>query len=227
MKYRKKITYAFILATLIAVTGNTSFAQDDEEEETVTENTFETRTELGLSYKLSKKIKLSFAPEFRFDEDCALDKYLFEAGAEYKAAKFLDLEATYRYVINPRDTKDTEYFGRYSFSAIANKKFNRFETAFRLRYSNDNDDESSDEEFFRYKASVEYNIPKCKLTPFIAVEAFQQLGDDSGLYKMRYATGFDYKLFKNNYIGASYKFDYYKTEYLNKHILGIRYKIKL
>ena len=77
----------------------------------------------------------------------------------------------------------------------------------------------------RYKASLDYNIPNSKITPFVAVEAFQKLSD-ADLYKMRYAAGFDYKLFKKNYIGVDYKFDYYQNEYKNRHILSVGYKIK-
>ena len=164
-------------------------------------------------------------PQFRFDENFSLDKYLFEGEAEYKVAKFLDVAATYRFVVNPRDTKDTEYFNRYGFSATAGKKFGNFESAFRLRYSNYADDDVSDKSFMRYKASLKYDIKDCKLTPFVAAELFQQT-DGGNLYKMRYSSGFDYKLFKKNYIGVSYKFDYYNTDYLNKHIISLGYKIK-
>ena len=61
-------------------------------------------------------------------------------------------------------------------------------------------------------------------TAFILKE-FQHV-DGGGLYKMRYSTGVNYKLFKNNYLGINYKFDYYNTEYLNKHIISLGYKIK-
>jgi hypothetical protein len=215
---KTKIIYTYGLFALILFAGKTSEAQE-------VENEYQSRTELKLSYKPLKKIKLSFTPEFRFDENFSLDKYLFEGGLEYKPLKFLELEATYRYVINPRENKGTEYFNRFAFSATAKKEFNRFEPAFRLRYSNDADDDITDKEFLRYKASLDYDIPSFKLTPFIAAEAFQQL-DGGGLYKMRYSTGFDYKLFKKNYIGLSYKFDYYQNEYRNRHIISLGYKIK-
>lgn len=190
------------------------------------ENEMQYRTELGLSYSPFKKIKFSFNPEIRFDNAFSADKYVFEGGVEYKPVKLLELEANYRYLVNPRETKETEYFNRYAFSATAKKEFGRLETALRLRYSNDADDEITDEKFFRYKFSTEYNIPKSKLTPSLAVEAFQSLGDESGLYKMRYSAGLDYKLFKKNYIGIGYKFDYYNTELLNRHIVSLGYKIK-
>lgn len=215
---KTKIIYTYGLIALLILAGKTSGAQE-------VENEYQSRTEIKLSYKPLKKLKLSFTPEFRFDENFSLDKYLFEGGLEYKPLNFLELEATYRYVINPRDNKDTQYFNRFALSATAKKEFNRFEPAFRLRYSNDADDDITDKEFLRYKASLDYDIPNFKLTPFIAAEAFQQL-DWGGLYKLRYSTGFDYKLFKKNYIGLSYKFDYYQNEYRNRHIISLGYKIK-
>lgn len=206
------------LSLLILLFASPAIAQE-------VDNEMQMRTELDLSYKPIKKLKLTFMPQLRFDEDFSLDKYLFETGVEYKPIKFLELGATYRFVVNPRDTKDTEYFNRYGFSATAKKEFGRFEPAFRLRYSNYADDDVSDKSFIRYKASLKYDIPNCKITPFVAAELFQQT-DGGDLYKMRYSTGVDYKLLKKNYIGVSYKFDYYNTDYLNKHIISLGYKFK-
>ncbi len=189
------------------------------------ENELQTRTELELVFEPMKKVKLSFIPQLRFDEDFSLDKYLIETGVEYQALKFLELGATYRFEVNPRDTKSTEYHNRFAFDATAKKDFNRFESAFRLRYSNYADDEINDKEFIRFKASLKYDIKKCKITPLMAVESFQQLGDGK-LYKMRYTFGADYKLFKKNFLGINYKFDYYKNEYKNRHIISLGYKIK-
>lgn len=191
-----------------------------------TDNEIEYRGELNLSYKLNKKLKFSLTPEIRFDENFSTDKYLFEGGITYKPVKFLKLGGSYRYLINPRFEKETEYFNRYSLSAETGKKFGRFNSGFRIKYSNDADDEITDKQFLRYKLSLDYNIRKCKITPKLGVEAFHQLGNEGGMYKMRYSLGADYKLFKNNYLNFVYKLDYYYTEYLNKHIIGLGYKFK-
>ena len=189
-------------------------------------NELEYRSELGLSYKFSKKVKVSFTPELRFDDSFDLDKYLFEGGLSYKLVDFLSLEGAYRYIINPRDKKETKYSHQFALAAEAEKEFGRFNTAFKIKYTNDSDDDSSDEKFLRYKLSADYDIPKCKLTPEISMEAYQQLGEDGEMYKMRFSAGADYKLFKNNYLGLAYKLDYYYTKYLNKHIVALGYKIK-
>ena len=215
---KNKIIYKSFFIILLLFACKQNQAQEIETD-------FQTRTSLDLSYKPIKKLQLSFTPELRFDENFSLDKYLFEGGAAYKVLKFLELGTTYRFGVNPRVGKDTEYVNRYSFSATAKKDFSRFESAFRLRYTNDADDETSNEKFMRYKASLDYNIRKSKITPFVAVEAFQQLSD-AGLYKMRYTAGIDYKLFKKNYLGLNYKFDYYIIEYKNRNIISLGYKIK-
>lgn len=207
-----------VLACLICV-SNGILGQD-------VENDLETRTSVQANIKLVKNLKLKISPELRFDESFSLKKYNIENELVYKPYKFLSLGATYRFIGDPKDNKATEYLHRYAFTAKLKKDFNRFETAFRLRYTDfaDEDDEDGSE-MLRYKASVDYDIAKCKLTPYVGVEAFQQL-DGGDLYKMRYSLGMDYKLFKKNYIGLNYKFDYYMQETRNKHIVSLGYKIK-
>lgn len=202
----------------LLLAGKSSFSQE-------VENELQTRTNIDLSISPVKKLTFSLTPELRFDQDFSLDKYLLEAGLKYKATKWLSLRANYGLVGNLRNEKDTEYFNRFAFSTTFKKKIKRFEPSFRLMYSNYADDEITDKNFLRYKAGIEYNIRNFKLTPFAAVQFFQDV-NNGGLYKTRYAIGADYKLFKNNYLNASYKFDYYNTSYLNKHIFSIGYKIK-
>ncbi len=190
------------------------------------DSNLESRTAVVPGYKLSDQIKVSLSPEFRFDENLALDKYLYEGEVDYKLNDILALGATYRFIVNPRDDKDTEYFNRIAVSIAVKQAFNRFEPAFRLRYSNYADDDMKDKTFMRYKTSLKYDIPKCKATPVIAIEAFQQV-NDFDLYKTRYSMGMSYKLFKKNYLGMSYKYDAISNSNKNAHILGLEYKLKI
>jgi len=218
MKASRYINVGAWLVVLLLV-GNDAIAQD-------VENEYQTRTELKLSFKPWKKVKINIAPQLRFDESFTLDKSLIEGELEYKVWNLFTLGAAYRFIANQRENKDTEYLSRYSYSASTKKDFGRFEGAFRLMYSNYADDDDDDVlDFLRYKLSLKYDIAKCKITPFVSTELFQAL-DGSSVYKMRYSVGADYKLFKKNYLGVNYKFDYYKSEYLNKHIVSVGYKIK-
>ena len=212
----KLLTALLFAAFLIAVSG--SYAQE-------VENEFQSRTLIDLSFKPFKKVKFTMSPELRFNDDFSLDKYLLEGEVEYKFPKLFSVAARYGLVGNLRNEKATEYFGRYAFSAQLEKKFNRFEPSLRIMYSNYADDDVQDKKFMRYKAKLKYDIPNSKVNPFVSFQLFQDL-NEGGLYKTRYAIGADYKLFKKNYLGASYKFDYYNNKYLNRHIFSIRYKIK-
>lgn len=218
MKNQAKVLSIGILLLVLIQGGNTAIAQE-------VVNDFQSRANVEIGLKPIKHLKLSLIPELRFDETFSLDEYHIETEIEYEVLDFLSLGAAYRFTVNPRETKATEYLNRFALSATAKKEFGRLEPAFRLRYSNYADDEITDKRFLRYKASVKYDIANCKITPFVAAEAFQQLNDFQ-LYKMRYSFGLDYKLFKKNYIGLSYKLDYYKNELRNRHIVSIGYKIK-
>lgn len=190
------------------------------------ENDFETRTSFRLRPKLSDKLKLRITPEVRLDEEFSIAKYILAGEGIYEPIKILALGAKYYFIGDINKNSDNEHHSRYAFSATIKYKFNRFEPAFRIRYSNYADDEITDKNFLRYKASLEYDIPKSSLTPFLGAELVHQLADNE-LYKMRYSAGIDFKLFKNNYISLSYKLDYYLQEYRNKHIVDLTYKINL
>lgn len=189
------------------------------------ENEYQIRSYGEFRFEPIENLKLNVIPEIRLDEKFSVDEYLLEGEAEYDLFKFLSVGATYRFEINPRETKSTEYFHRYSFNTKLEKDFNRFESSFRLRYSNYADDEITDKSFLRYKAKLDYDIRNFKLTPSVAVEAFQDLSENN-LFKMRYTAGFDYKLFKKNFLSVDYKFDYYNQQYKNRHIFSVGYKIK-
>lgn len=193
-------------------------------QEVVNENQY--RTAIGIKYKINKSWKLDFAPEFRFDETLSLDKFLIDGKLKYKPFKLISFGATYRFEVNYREVKETQYLNRFGLSTTLKKKVGRFEPSFRLKWSNYADDEITDENFLRYKFYTKYDIPKSKITPNIGLELFHQLSNSPKLYKVRYFIGLDYKISKKNYIGLNYKLDYYKYEYLNKHIFSLQYIYK-
>ena len=208
----------FIALLLLSILGTKAYAQD-------VDNEMQYRSSVQLQWKLNEKWKLEVEPQMRFDESFTLDKYQLNTELNYNFWKYLSVSGSYRFIVNPRETKDTEYFKRYALSLSAKEDFGDFTPSLRLRYSNDADDEVTDEKYLRFKTGVEYNIPKCKITPFVAIEAFQDLNDKE-LHKMRYSTGMSYKIKKNNYIKLDYRLDYYQQDYLNKHIINVAYKHK-
>ncbi len=191
----------------------------------VTQNDFQMRNSFEASIKLVKKLRLNLTPELRIDETFSVDRFLMAGELAYKPWKFLEVGGTYQFIVNPRPGKTTEFLNRYAFHVTFSKKIKRFDPAIRVKYTNYAEDEPNSQ-FLKYKVSVNYDIPKCKLTPSVGIEAYHQLNDNY-LYKLRYMAGARYALFKNNSIALEYKFDYYLKEYRNKHIISISYKIKL
>lgn len=84
---------------------------------------------------------------------------------------------------------------------------------------------------WRNKLAVEYNIPKCKLTPSFSFETFYDLNNPDGnsFENLRYTLDFDYKLNKKNHVSiygvvnSSLNSD--DTD--GKYILGLSYKHSL
>lgn len=214
MKYFKIISCLFIVLLFLFSSAK---AQE-------VENEFQARTSITLSKKLLKNLKLSISPEIRFDDDFSIDKYVLEGKLTYKLSKTFSLGAGYRFYSNKRENKDTENYGRFSFSGKYEKKFDRFEPSLRIKYSNYSDDES-DTDMLRYKAGLKYDIKNSKITPYLGLEAYHDISE-SEFYKMRYSAGMDYKLNKKNSIGIGYKFDYYINEDKNRHIISVGYKVK-
>ena len=217
----KKIGIA-ILCILYSVSTFELHAQE-------TENVFQSRLGFAAEFKPFKKFQLKLSPEFRFNNNFSLAKYHLETEGRYKLGKGLYLGADYRFTVNPRETKSTAYASRFGVYAKYKLKINRITPSLKLTYSNYVDDladeNSVSENYLRYKAGIKYNIPNFKLTPGIAAELFHNTGSGE-FYKMRYKLGFDYKLFKNNYINLNYKLDYYLQEYKNKHIFSLGYTLK-
>lgn len=213
----KNIKQIYLLLIVLLIAGSQLIAQD-------TENDFEYRTNVKLSFKPLKKLKINLNPEIRFKDDFSVDNYLIETEVVYRPIKLLYLSGGYRFIINPRSEKDTEYLNRYEFGIALKKDFDRFKPQLKIRYTN-YAEEDEDSNYLRYKAALGYNIKGCKLTPTLSAELFQQL-PDADLYKVRYKLGLDYKVLKNNYITGSYRLDYYLNENKNKHIFSVGYKLK-
>lgn len=185
---------------------------------------FQTRYSAGLTFKASEKIRIRFSPEIRFNDNFSVDNYFLDLQGSYKAFKFLSLGTGYRFVINEREIRNTEYLHRWAFYARFEHKLDRFKFQLKPSYTNFNDDLSFDK-FFRIRLQSKYNVPKIPLFVVGGAEAFRQVKLDQ-LSKMRYYGGLDYKLNKHHVLALRYKFDYYLQAYYNKHIFTFAYTYK-
>ncbi len=209
---------SLVLVLLLAIMARRVNAQETEND-----------TWLGaeLSKKLTKKVSLNFKPLVRFTEDYKVDAYFFEAGVDYKLFKFLNVGGSYRFFINERETKSTEYFSRFTLDAEGKYSLRNLDVKLRTRYTNysviDADDDDK-QPFLRYRLKLKYNIQKLKLSPYVAMELFHQL-NESDITKTRKTIGLDYKIDKHQKVGLEYLMQYYKDDDFQRNILYLKYKI--
>lgn len=190
------------------------------------ENEWNTWTSLELNKKIKKKLELSLSPEVRFTNQFSVDEYFLEAGLEYKLFDFLKVGAKYRYLVNERETKSTEYFRRIALDLKGNYEFKRFDFQLRTRYTNYNEletDNDSKDNYLRYRLKAEYNIKKSKIAPNIGIEFFQLLKDND-FDKVRYFIGASYKINKHHKVEINYLLQNYRDEDYRKNIIAIGYK---
>ena len=191
------------------------------------DNEWNTWGSIKFSKDIGEKFNFSLTPELRFTDQFDIDEYLVEAGLEYQPVKFLELGAQYRFLINERETKSTEYFHRVAFDAKGKYEIKRFNFQLRTRYTNYNEFDSDDdnETYLRYRLKTEYNLKKSKLTPVVSIELFHQLKDKE-INKIRYSLGAEYKINKHHAIGLNYHIQDYLNKDYQKNILALEYKIK-
>lgn len=188
---------------------------------------FGTWIELEFTKKIKKKFEFSLIPEFRLQDDFAMDEYIFEGKLAYEPLKFLDLAASYRYNTNVK-AKGNEISHSLVFDATGKTKFNRFKASLRTRFANETDsgDNPLNEYFFRPRAKLQYNIRKTKMEPYTSYELFYNL-KGGVIYKGRFDVGFGYEVMKIHNIGLYYRMQDYFEDRNTIHILGINYQLKI
>ena len=80
----------------------------------------------------------------------------------------------------------------------------------------------------RSRLQIGYDIPMCKLDPFVNVEMFNAKG---GIQKMRYQAGIDYKIKKQHVLSLTYRYQRINDDddtdpEVNSHLVGLSYKFK-
>jgi long-subunit fatty acid transport protein len=100
------------------------------------------------------------------------------------------------------------------------------------RYDIDNDvwtnRKGKGKNVLRSRLEAGYDIPNWKFDPYVNAEMFN---DKSGISKMRYTIGIEYKWQKKHVFGLSYKYQNVTHDEddldANSHIIGLSYKYKL
>jgi hypothetical protein len=176
----------------------------------------------GLSYKLCKYLKAAAAYTFiyqhngnEYDDDDTFIPYYWQPRqrlqasltGSYKIGRLsLSLREAYQY------TYHRERVTVASYDVLADEwTFNKVTHAKHKAY-------------IRSKLEAEYNIRKCRFTPFASCELYNDISDFN-TSKVRYTIGTDYKINAKNSAHIFYRFIDGKNN--NSNVIGVGYTFKL
>ncbi len=188
-----------------------------------------------------------------------VDRWSLGASAEYKIIRGLKASAGYTFLYSNNEEKmdmkrdglrynkwTPSYWGvrhRFHVTIAGNIDVGRWNFALRERWqytyrpSVDGKKYDFDEEAWtsvkgkgknvlRSRLQVSYDIPHWKFDPFANVEMYN---DNTGIQKMRYQVGVDYKIRKTHIFGLTYRFQTVNDDDdddKNSHLIGLSYKYK-
>lgn len=203
---------------------------------------FETWSSAKLKYKANKKWSFGVQGQFRLDYNSSeLKGFFTEFSTGYKIAKKFEISAGLRYINkndNEGNIQGTEHYFRYQLDATYKHKIDKFSLKYRFRYQNVNEMGLSKEEgdvpvqYFRLKATAEYNIKNWKFDPILSAEIFNKYEKDSydnGFSDYRVTLGTNFKTKSYGKIGIFYRIEKEISSFYPKttHIVRFKYTYTL
>ncbi len=154
--------------------------------------------------KLAKKWRLKFDGHLRLERNLsAVDSVMPELAVNYRATKFLRLEAGFRYIAEPIESLEEIYvdsWHRFFAEAQLRQKFQPVTLRYRLRFDEefgwpwDQNEELTVKHTVRNLLGAEMKLPG-GLAPFLSGELFLRISDpDGALHKWRLTAGLDWEL---------------------------------
>lgn len=119
--------------------------------------------------------------------------------------------------------------GRFNLSLRERWQYTYRHSASTERYDYDDDEwewklkGSKAKHVLRSRLQVEYDIPKCKIDPYLSAEMYNAKG---GTEKFRYTAGADWRIDKRNQLSLFYRYIDQKSDSPNQHVIGIGYRHK-
>lgn len=163
---------------------------------------FSTWTRFGIQADLGSKLELEGTEGIRLNNNSSqLDEIYTELSLGFSPWKFLELGGNYRFIHNRKADGSRENLNRFDIDLKLKSEIKRFDFEYRFRwetyptFANENPDHVF---FLRHKLAAEYDIRKCKITPYFSGELFFKFRDSKAdeLRKLRYSAGTSYKLNK-------------------------------
>ncbi|MBN2498940.1 MAG: DUF2490 domain-containing protein [Deltaproteobacteria bacterium] len=195
---------------------------------------FQLWSELGVRYRFAKRWQLKVDAHLRFDENLSATRSLApECAISYRVWKYMRLEAGYRSVIEPIESRERTYADTWHrFFVDLRFRYRIKPVTLRLRLRGQeqfgwpwkNGEELNVRHTLRQKLGAEWKTG-CGLVPLLSGELFVRLADpDGALHKWRLTAGLDYEL-GAHLLGLFYRLEDVidDPEEPVRHILGLGY----
>jgi hypothetical protein len=176
---------------------------------------------IGLNYRLCKYLKASAAYKFiydhngnDYDEDDVYTPYYWQPRQRFA----LGLTGSYKFGRLSLSLREM-YQYTYHRERITTPTYDLLANEWTLEKSVN----SKHKGYLRSRLEAEYNIRKCRFTPFASCELYSDLSDfDTS--KVRYTIGSDYKINSRNAVQLFYR--YIDGKNSDSHVIGIGYTFK-
>jgi hypothetical protein len=143
---------------------------------------FRTITEIGVKKDFYNYWTVLAESGLKLEKNATrIDEINLDVNLIYSSLNFLQLSAGYRLTADRNRHDIYECKHRYDIEAELKKKINRFVLTYRLRFQNIDDEYFQDEvkgdakNILRNRIQANYNIKRCRITPFANSELFCQL----------------------------------------------------
>jgi len=183
-----------------------------------------------------------------------MERWSIGAGVDYKFTKWLKADAGYLLIMRNIPEESTNKYDYVQYWSARQRAYvsmvgtwklpSHFALSLRERYqftfepgenleryyigtdkrASDKVTENEKEHLLRSRLQLSWSRKKCAWSPFISVEALNNLQDSFSLDQMRYTLGTDYKLNKHNSFGLSYRYkDKNDRDEAKGHLITLKY----
>lgn len=125
---------------------------------------FETWSSVGLEYKPIHRMSLELQEQVRLNNNSQnLNQYFTQLSLSYELSKHFEFSGGYRWITASKKQDGVsinESANRYHLGVVYKHTFKRASFSYRLRFQNKSflDSNSSNNQFWRFKTRVKYNI---------------------------------------------------------------------
>lgn len=198
---------------------------------------FQLRISPSVDYKFAKKWQASFEYRYALDHDMSeFRNSAIEAGIKYDIFKKASLETRYRFTTSFENDSHL-LFAIFKYNYKLNKRFSlKSSTRYQFRTGSFDADYmqyfKKPTQYLREKITLEYNVPKSKLSLYIAPEIFLKIADKDlpllSYNRIRYNAGIDYAMKYGNTIGLGFFFeDRYNPTKTDRFVFTTKYNLSI